>query len=398
MLDRIHNGHVLGVAAFAVPILGLYAPRGLAPLVIVVALVAVAVRWRRGGPWPVPRHAAAIVLAGLIAWAAASLAWTIAPPAAAARNLASLAVLVACGLVVVEIAAGLDAAERRSFVRGLLAGFIVALALLAVERAADYPLRRALPLRNDSPNTLLQAFNRGLTVMALVAFPVALALWRWSRLAATGAWAATLALLAVMPSTAAIAALAAGGAVAALAYAAPRVTPAALGAALLAGVLVAPIGGQTIPAPADFPQEATALPGSAHHRLMIWRFTAQRVSERPLLGWGFDSSRSIPGRTESLGTGEPALPLHPHNVALQWWLELGLPGALIGAAFLTVLVAGIARHLPGRAEAAAGQGLLVAATVVAGVSYGAWQGWWIAALALSAALMAAAASAKPPAA
>jgi O-antigen ligase len=85
-------------------------------------------------------------------------------------------------------------------------------------------------------------------------------------------------------------------------------------------------------------------------------------------------------------------------VALQWWLELGLPGALIGAAFLTVLVAGIARHLPGRAEAAAGQGLLVAATVVAGVSYGAWQGWWIAALALSAALMAAVAPAKPPSA
>jgi O-antigen ligase len=154
-------------------------------------------------------------------------------------------------------------------------------------------------------------------------------------------------------------------------------------------VLVAPIAGQTVPAPEDWPQDATSLPGSAHHRMMIWRFTAQRVAERPVFGWGFDSSRSIPGREESLGKGEPALPLHPHNAALQWWLELGLPGALIGAIFLTVLVAGIARHLPGRAEVAAGQGLLVAATVVANVSYGVWQGWWIGALALSAAFLAA---------
>jgi O-antigen ligase len=134
------------------------------------------------------------------------------------------------------------------------------------------------------------------------------------------------------------------------------------------------------------------LPGSTHHRLVIWRFTAERIAERPFLGWGFDGSRSVPGGDEDLGVGETALPLHPHNAALQWWLELGLPGAAIGAAFLLALVRAIVRDLPDRPSAAAALGLLVSGTVVANVSYGIWQGWWLAALALSAALMVAVAN------
>ena len=36
-------------------------------------------------------------------------------------------------------------------------------------------------------------------------------------------------------------------------------------------------------------------PNSFIHRLHIWDFTLDRIAERPLLGWGLDTSRAIPG-------------------------------------------------------------------------------------------------------
>ena len=74
---------------------------------------------------------------------------------------------------------------------------------------------------------------------------------------------------------------------------------------------------------------------SAAHRLLIWDFVVERIAERPLLGWGMEASRTIPGHAaspppallERFGLTGPAvavwlpvaqmLPLHPHNGALQ---------------------------------------------------------------------------------
>ena len=83
-------------------------------------------------------------------------------------------------------------------------------------------------------------------------------------------------------------------------------------------------------------------PDSFIHRLVIWDFTLERVAERPLLGWGLDSSRAIPGGKELRTTHyvvpwsdrpvthpNQKLPLHPHNAVLQIWLELGLAGVLV---------------------------------------------------------------------
>jgi exopolysaccharide production protein ExoQ len=80
------------------------------------------------------------------------------------------------------------------------------------------------------------------------------------------------------------------------------------------------------------------------------------------------------------------MPLHPHNFALQLWLELGLIGALAGAVGLAFL----ARKLGGdRATRAALAGALCASVAIGSVGYGLWQGWWMAALWLLLALAAA---------
>ena len=82
--------------------------------------------------------------------------------------------------------------------------------------------------------------------------------------------------------------------------------------------------------------------------------------------------------------GLPALPLHPHNAALQWWVELGAIGAVLGAA-VALLATGALRRIPDPRSAATGVALLASAATVGCMSFGVWQSWWIAALALAAA-------------
>jgi exopolysaccharide production protein ExoQ len=75
--------------------------------------------------------------------------------------------------------------------------------------------------------------------------------------------------------------------------------------------------------------------------------------------------------------------LHPHNAILQWWLELGL----IGAALAGLLAASLFRctdKLSDTRARALACGHLVTGLGIASLSFGAWQSWWLASLALSA--------------
>lgn len=140
------------------------------------------------------------------------------------------------------------------------------------------------------------------------------------------------------------------------------------------------------------PLDAGRLPESAAHRLLIWDFVSDRILDRPLLGWGMDGSRAVPGGTghpeasmlSAFGltakagwfSGAQLLPLHPHNLALQVWLELGAVGAVLMALLLAMLALG--------APGAAACGAYAAGLVIAMLSYGAWQYWWVAAILLAA--------------
>jgi hypothetical protein len=52
---------------------------------------------------------------------------------------------------------------------------------------------------------------------------------------------------------------------------------------------------------------------SALHRFYIWEFAAHRIAERPIVGWGLNSSRAIPGSDQLAPGGGILLGLHPHN-------------------------------------------------------------------------------------
>ena len=108
--------------------------------------------------------------------------------------------------------------------------------------------------------------------------------------------------------------------------------------------------------------------------------------QKPILGWGFNNSREIPGGKSNLDESEAALPLHPHNAALQWWLELGAVGALIWAGIVLLATESTRLRVSGRIEKAFVSGTIASVYTISMLSFGTWQTWWLSFLFLTTAL------------
>ena len=70
----------------------------------------------------------------------------------------------------------------------------------------------------------------------------------------------------------------------------------------------------------------------------------------------------------------------PHNAALQWRLELGVLGALFGAAIFFISTEIARRYSAGRVARAGAVATIGATFVIAMISFGAWQTWWLSAI------------------
>jgi O-antigen ligase len=340
---------------------------------------------------PTPRTVAlgALPALPLLLVAAASAMWSITPAASAAR----------AGLLVLEIgcAAMLAKSLPARALPALAASIAFAAALILGELLAGGPLTQAL--RGMPPEAVAAALSNGTTVVVLLMPPAAAFLWRTRHRAAAAGLVVLVAAAALAGhQLAAQAGLLGGLAGAAAALLLPGAIRA--GAAMAAGVILAmPL---VLPLPLALACRAVAIKLSITHRIHIWNFAEAMRRQRPWLGWGLETTRAIPGGRAHADLWTPCgvpvppaehlpatelLPLHTHNGAIQVWLELGPAGALAVCALLLAL-AWLARA-PDRAGRAAQAATLAGAVVIALVSYGAWQGWWVATLALAVAACAA---------
>ncbi len=362
------------------------APNGLAVLLAAGGVAIAALEPRRLRLANVPLLPKAAVGA-ILAWALASTQWTI-DPLEALGGLMRVIPAAFLGLVLLDKCLGLDDDSRARLARALLTGFWFALGLLAVEMAtqAMFGLHGSLYANTIGPIAATESFtNRAKTVLALLLpMTAAIAARRhggWAGLATIAACVPVFVLgesmaAALALPVAAIAALFSrfGGA------SAPALLAALIGGAVLAAPLVAHVGAlEQLGARRD-------LTVSIFHRAVIWAFVAERIAEKPVLGWGMHASRDMPGGHSKITEIAEKIPLHPHNAPLQIWLELGAVGALAFAA----LLAWLARKTAGPPlRQAVSVATLVTAVMVASLSYGIWQGWWVATLWLLAALAAA---------
>lgn len=132
-----------------------------------------------------------------------------------------------------------------------------------------------------------------------------------------------------------------------------------------------------------------ALPFSWEHRVVTWSYVGERIREHPIIGHGFDASRTFDATFDARGfEGLSVVSLHPHNAGLHIWLETGVIGALLATAFLWLLGREAIKFAQGgRARAMAVAGLIAPVVLISSVSYGVWQEWWWATLFISAGVL-----------
>jgi len=399
MVARIHQGHVLGTAAFLTLPLVIFAPKGLAPLFAVAAVAAIAVTAVRDRRFPRLPRRLSLFLGTFVALSLASVFWSVSPDDTLS-TLPSVALTLLGGLVLVSTASQLSAKERAWFQTAAVAGGCFGFGLLVFEMLGGASISIWLRALVGKPQaggvTPLYLLNSATTVAALYVWPCVWVAWRrrwWIVLAALLAAAVTCASLA--QAGAPIAGLACGALAFAAVAGAPRVIPGVLAAVLVLGVAAAPVIPGGIHAAIGDVGEPGPLSYSGYHRLLIWKTTAEHIHARPLLGHGFDtahvlynaSDRQVKYRYRADGTVwwkadfEP-IPLHPHNAVLQVWLELGVVGAAMMLGMLLVIVAAVAIALRDRFDKAFGLGVLGSAVFISSISYGIWQAWWMGALAL----------------
>jgi len=391
---------ILAAAGFVAPPLAVLAPLGLAPLLSVAAVALIVAAPRRllaaGTPlWPL----AALWLA-LAIFALLSATWSIVPRHSLVESARFLAIGVE-GLIALAAARSISAGEAQRVGIAAAAGAVIGVGLLLFEWATDAALAHWI---HDLGNGVIvneSRYDRGATTVVLTLWPAVLALRRWRMLQVLIAAAVGFGVL-VMPSAASLLSFLAGLAGFALALRAPRLVAGALATFLIVGAALLPVVVPTYQTTVQIQHDAPWLKASGIHRLLIWRFAAERIADRPLLGWGMDASRDLPGGKRDFGTtlpgidlgpGHDAMPLHPHNTLLQWRVELGIPGTILALALVVWALYRVGWRSSGdRAARAAALGWAATVTVVALLSFGIWQEWWLSVIWLTASLLAASAA------
>ena len=407
MIGKASDAHLLSGAALLIPSLAMIAPLGIAPLLGILAIGLLIIEPRRNAVLTPPLLALTVLLTAMALWSALSTLWSIIPAHSLFEAL-RLVLLAAAGLIAAAAALTLDEAGRARVGRASVAGFVLGVLVLAVEFFGDFPIRRALS--SVARGVIeLGVLDRGAIVLSLACWvPILHLLERRRAMLAAPVFLAALIAVDRLSSLSAVFGLVAAVFAFALGWWRPR-----LAATLLAGgfavlTVVLPLCAPTRDAVLWLSETAPWLRTSAHHRLVIWRFTSDRIAEKPLLGWGMDASRAMPGGQtsvrdymhlpESLPLDGAVMPLHPHDAILQWVVELGVAGGMLGAAIViyAAWLAGFA-GTASRAARATGLAVIAAALPPLLLSFGVWQAWWNSALWLTAALVVAVASTPEPA-
>jgi O-antigen ligase len=324
-----------------------------------------------------------------------SALWAITPGRAVTESLRLLIELASAAALVIAMKR-LDGESRTRALAAIAIGYIVIAPVVLVDSRFPGVLTGWARARVITDITIANTYSRGAIVHALLMVPLTVGLWRagWRRLALAQLVVGLLPILLLINASAKSALLV--GMLAALAAALSRLVARALVIAVAAVTLLLPLA-FPLPTHGALACRLAATKSSAVHRMHIWNFTHSRILERPLLGWGMDASRAIPGGKERVeirlcttdgsqgalvGQGT-VMSLHPHNAVLQVWLELGALGGIAAA----LLLLWYGQRLLWRADRPSSRAAIAAVWAAsftsASLSFGIWQSWWVSSLAIA---------------
>ncbi|MBL6948710.1 MAG: DUF1674 domain-containing protein [Rhodospirillales bacterium] len=401
----VHFGHILGLTAVLYIPIGVLVSKGLAPLFVSGAVFCLVLGlWRnRTFPW-IPGPVAYAFLA-LVGWALASWFWSFTPDETLKTGLSLVGTFLG-GAVLIAVGSTLEPGEKRVFQNGMILGSMIGFPIIAFEFATNAWLTRSMyellhrgifQVYGDYTAVL----NSGMAAVTLFFWPWALIVKeRFSPMVSVPVILTGAGLISLTFADAILFGLAVAAVVFFVSLAWPRWGTWGLGAAVAIGVLAAPMVPGLLPNPLESGKDLSWLSPSSAHRILIWKNTVKHIKQKPVLGGGFDTTRGLYGVKDRIEYKFPKeisgqayqvqyepIPLHPHNAVLQVWLELGAVGALIGLGLLLVILRAIDRTLSRRIHRAASLGMFTATLVLASISFGIWQGWWLGSIMLSSAFL-----------
>lgn len=362
------SGWVVAVVFALTPLAAWLGPLAFAPLASLAGLLCLPGFRIRDDDRP-----AAIAVLVMVIWAAGSMVWSPFTPKDfnQATGLKMIGEAVLFGSFITA-ARGASPTSRRWILRFLVWGMALLGAVLIAEAATGAGLYRALreaihdPIR---PDLGIKNVAQGLFVLALFA-PAAV-------VAATRVGGAPLFALPILggivwPAVvfgydAPLVALVASALAMGLVLSWPRGGPRVLAGLAATFFLAAPLVVWGTRRLGWYDRLAADVSLSWSQRMGYWRHAQDWIGDHPLRGWGLDASRMF----------APGIRLHPHDAALQIWLELGLIGATAAAVLWVAILAGLGRDRRDPAMAA-GAGCAMAYLTFNAVSFGVWQHWWLA--------------------
>ena len=400
-----HARFALASGFFLIPVVAVFSSKAMVPLLGLLFLTLV-FYGPAGGlnpkEWPRWLFIGLVLLIGL---GALSCQWSVSA-VLSLKVIGPIAALAGMGLITYSKIIRLSRAEANTVGTAFAAGMAVALVIVLFEGVTLSWITRQVKgiswpdvLENVAGGRNLSALLKaGVSLLTLFFWPLILVLMRRRKWVPTGL-AGTVLLFAIFHANATTALLALVlGALAALAgYRYPRMTGRLIAALVVIAILFMPLILKPVTSPAVLASmaekaETSRYSPSVFARLNIWQFTIEKIEEKPLTGWGMNTSRKIPGGDQKRdiyqdsGSGQNRLiyrdfnlPLHPHNQALQVWLELGLLGAILIAAVVGGMIWRFANRGWGDGIASFAYGLVVSVLTFNFLSFGAWQNWWVAA-------------------
>ena len=222
---------------------------------------------------------------------------------------------------------------QKFFARVALAAFIGALAL-GIEFALGTPLLHLV----KGPSVSITQYNRGVSYLAVMAMPLIAYLWTRGFHKELIIFVVVLLLpFSMTESRATKVAFLLGLAVAGASVVFPRFVKWSLGVALFA-LLAFPFAVTSV---YRFHHDwLNHLPPSWYSRVEIWDYMSYRVFDRPWLGWGMGTSRLLPFEQPDGASYHYVVTSagHPHDAILHLWVELGIPGIILGVTFALLML------------------------------------------------------------
>lgn len=323
-------------------------------------------------------------LAAFVLWSAFSSLWS---PWDGVANLKIIALL-AIGILFGSVAAS---AHRSSWtLASAVAALTVLILLIAIEAATDSMLNRgAAPTADEF--TWRQNPARGAVVMLALLWPAiawilsSKAAWRWPFAISLLAGASFASLQFGQHSN--LLGLCIGATFFGLALCLPRFAILLSSLGLAGWLAIAPFATLAVTGSIQAP---AWLPHSWDVRLGIWRYTSERILEKPVFGHGLEAARATTEMTAYDGESFRVIPVHPHSASLQIWYESGAIGAALAITLLVCMGLQLSRaYSTPRLQAAAAASVIAMLGSMANIGWSLWQEWWMATIILSGILVAA---------